>query len=1340
MIIEKFISPFIESQFPQFYREDGDQFIAFVKAYYEWMESNGNILDKSRSLLDYRDIDTTLQEYITHFKQKYINSLPENVISDKRLLMKHILELYRSKGTDESYKFLFKMLFDEEIEIYVPKDYIFKTSDGDWVVKKYIEVSDNPYLKNMVGEEIYSSTTDSRAVVDEYYVTRVNNKLINVLFLNNIRGNFKYGERIFCQQIPEITIDNAPLVFGSLSSVSITNGGLGYKVGDVLNIQNSGIGGLARVSSTRLKNGEVEFTLIKGGTGFSLDAVVNVDGLQLPINKIYSANPVVINTAAPHKLKDGNSLRIDYATNGFEPLNTGTYSYFVQVVNSTAFTPYTDALLTTAFDGSVLGSLLEIKTIEKTNPITLTGMGLIKNQANPDGVLGVVQHGLDDGQQIAIQNVQGATELNDKVFFAKSLNLTDFTLYRDKNLTIPVDATGFNDHIANTGYVYTKPIIYDSVPIKTVSKSNPIKVVTGSYHYLNDHEFIRIDGVKGTTELNDINYNFYVKRGILPDNPTPADIIVYNTTLYLYHDQNLAYPVDGSSFTDYISDGFIFKFPFYFGNTGYTYLNTGGEGATFKVGSLVNKEVLKINTDRIHDYVPTVLDDTENGYMLTVTDVVGTFSAGNNIKMDEIEVKDFDVVFTSQTLMSNGEILSNTSLGVFVLEVNNINGGFSPSDHVYQTDDNTETGTVVASGNLFFSTTANLNVQDAVGIFSNRNLYNSNLSAKICKLNIDSKIGSFNVYNKIFQTSNDNKKGIRTATGIIYYSSDLDVRVKQLTGTFVANKKIFNTASNSSAIVCPKLSLFVGSINGTFNVSDSVYQTADNTKTGIVTATGIVRYSSGNDIEINQLTGTFTNKKMFNSVSNSNGIINTIYTSVNATELLKSYCYVIDTYEPSLSNLTVMNTDSSLLTLKGPDLNSEYLIPGTKLISDVSFTELTILRPSKPRTITATADLIDVLTPIIYANNQNGYFFSGENITVVGRNCEATISHANPAVVTTTHVKDANFTILENDPIRFNTNGGLPDGIQDYQYYPDKIYYAVDVAVVPGFPDLHTFKIAETPSGSPIATTSDGFGTHNVTNLTTGATATITHNRRMTDWFQFGIPLPYPFDRKNLDTRISDLNFVDKEVGTIASLTQINPGTGYTLDPTVSVIEPLVKDLGYYELFGPYKGTWKGFNASITAKAVYASGIVTSIDVIDSGFGYDRDQVVELMSNSNPYAVTGTTVVDLNGKAAGYWKNSKSFISDQMYLQDSDYYQNYSYEIIAERMLHTYEKYVKDLVHPVGMKLFGRYIVRSELDISTTDNVVDNMILIKPKEEYYHVDRYDITNDNTTIFSDNEVI
>jgi hypothetical protein len=69
----------------------------------------------------------------------------------------------------------------------------------------------------------------------------------------------------------------------------------------------------------------------------------------------------------------------------------------------------------------------------------------------------------------------------------------------------------------------------------------------------------------------------------------------------------------------------------------------------------------------------------------------------------------------------------------------------------------------------------------------------------------------------------------------------------------------------------------------------------------------------------------------------------------------------------------------------------------------------------------------------------------------------------------------------------------------------------------------------------------------------------------------------------------------------------------------------------------------------------------------------------------------------VDGKGDGSWADNNGFLSDITKIQDSYYYQSFSYEIVASRMLSTYETLVRDLVHPSGIALFGKYQLRSEL-------------------------------------------
>ena len=145
------VSNLIEDQFPSFYKEEGESFIAFIKAYYQFLEQQDKTLNKTRNLFNTRDIDLTANVFLTEFRSKYFANFPKSIEGDERFLQKHILDLYRSKGSEEGVKLLFRLLYNEDIDIYVPSKDILKASDGIWVEQKYIEISNEPinYLYNL---------------------------------------------------------------------------------------------------------------------------------------------------------------------------------------------------------------------------------------------------------------------------------------------------------------------------------------------------------------------------------------------------------------------------------------------------------------------------------------------------------------------------------------------------------------------------------------------------------------------------------------------------------------------------------------------------------------------------------------------------------------------------------------------------------------------------------------------------------------------------------------------------------------------------------------------------------------------------------------------------------------------------------------------------------------------------------------------------------------------------------------------------------------------------------------------------------------------------------------
>jgi hypothetical protein len=100
-----------------------------------------NPLSYLRSFYDDIDVDTTSEEFLVYFKEKYLKDIELRTDVDTRRLVKHALDIYRSKGTERGADLLFKMVYGVPAKFYYPGRDLFRLSDGQWTIPRYIEVA-----------------------------------------------------------------------------------------------------------------------------------------------------------------------------------------------------------------------------------------------------------------------------------------------------------------------------------------------------------------------------------------------------------------------------------------------------------------------------------------------------------------------------------------------------------------------------------------------------------------------------------------------------------------------------------------------------------------------------------------------------------------------------------------------------------------------------------------------------------------------------------------------------------------------------------------------------------------------------------------------------------------------------------------------------------------------------------------------------------------------------------------------------------------------------------------------------------------------------------------------
>ena len=126
------LSSLVRDQLPDFVRADYATFVAFVEAYYAYLEQTNKGTDFSKHLLQYSDVDLTLTEFEEYFKRSFLPLIPTALVDDKPALIKHAKQFYAAKGTKKSFEFFFRSLYGEEITVVTPKDFILRASDGQY--------------------------------------------------------------------------------------------------------------------------------------------------------------------------------------------------------------------------------------------------------------------------------------------------------------------------------------------------------------------------------------------------------------------------------------------------------------------------------------------------------------------------------------------------------------------------------------------------------------------------------------------------------------------------------------------------------------------------------------------------------------------------------------------------------------------------------------------------------------------------------------------------------------------------------------------------------------------------------------------------------------------------------------------------------------------------------------------------------------------------------------------------------------------------------------------------------------------------------------------------------
>lgn len=272
------ISTVVSKQLPEYVRDDYATLVAFIEAYYDYLDDNYT----ERNLQDLRDVDNTLDSFIQYFKNEIHclldSDFPNCPNLDERHFIKFAKQMYSAKGSEAAYKLLFRLLYNKELDIFYPGSLMLRTSDGKWQqdISFFANVTSAGFeATDIEGKEV--TVTESNGDTFTVFVERV--VLISgtqyEIFVQRFEGTITVGDGLSLTNGGTF----AGTVLGTTSDISIIDAGAGFSIGDILDADDGSTGTGTRIKVTQVSSttGAIEkVQFVQFGTGYTTDFQIEV--------------------------------------------------------------------------------------------------------------------------------------------------------------------------------------------------------------------------------------------------------------------------------------------------------------------------------------------------------------------------------------------------------------------------------------------------------------------------------------------------------------------------------------------------------------------------------------------------------------------------------------------------------------------------------------------------------------------------------------------------------------------------------------------------------------------------------------------------------------------------------------------------------------------------------------------------------------------------------------------------------------------------------------------------------------------------------------------------------
>lgn len=271
--------PVLANKLPEFVRDNYPNFVQYIRDYLTWMEQDDNFLGIVNAWKTNMEPSLEVEPYIDAMLTDLGFVSGQNLAVDKSLLIHLLKDFYLSRGNEASFRFLFRMLFNADVEVRYPREQMLIPSYAEYGERHFIFTSanniDNLDFSDLVlfvrenGGTLTGLTSKTKAAIENIQI--VHGSGTPYFRIEILRPNFEF---MVDEAVTIVSGDYAITEFVKpILAIEVLDAGSAYTAGDAIQVTGAKLNGNAYIESIS-KGGVTGINIIATGANYEVGDII----------------------------------------------------------------------------------------------------------------------------------------------------------------------------------------------------------------------------------------------------------------------------------------------------------------------------------------------------------------------------------------------------------------------------------------------------------------------------------------------------------------------------------------------------------------------------------------------------------------------------------------------------------------------------------------------------------------------------------------------------------------------------------------------------------------------------------------------------------------------------------------------------------------------------------------------------------------------------------------------------------------------------------------------------------------------------------------------------------